>query len=322
MKKVSVIVPVYNVEKYLDKCLNTLVNQSLDDIEIIVVNDGSPDNSQMIVDNYVTKYPNKVRSIIKKNGGQGSARNLGLQYALGEYIGYVDSDDYVYPEMFEKLYNQAIKDNSDVVICENYTLDEVTGVTTKETCRIGYVDDFSNAWFGKLAVWNKLFKKELLIENELMFPENIWYEDAPFTCKNLLLAKKISFVEEPLYFYLIRQGSTMNNKKLERNLDIIPAFEEIREFIKENQLTTQYYERFVQLAILHLYLATSVRVIVASTEQIQTRVILEKIQTYYKACTKGKKIDLKFLDKNKKIIYFLLKQKQYALVRLLFKLKG
>ena len=103
--KVSVIVPVYGVEKYISKCLNSLVNQTLNDIEIIVVNDGTKDNSQKIIDEYVKKYPDKVKSFIKENGGQGSARNYGLKQATGEYIGYVDSDDYVELDMYEKLYS-------------------------------------------------------------------------------------------------------------------------------------------------------------------------------------------------------------------------
>lgn len=109
MVKVSIIVPVYNVEKYLKKCLNSLVNQTLDDIEIIVVNDESPDNSQRIIDEFEKKYPSKIKTITKKNGGQGSARNEGLKVATGEYIGYVDSDDYISNTMFEKMYNTAKK---------------------------------------------------------------------------------------------------------------------------------------------------------------------------------------------------------------------
>ena len=103
--KVSVIVPVYNVEKFIDKCLNSLVKQSLKEIEIIVVNDGTKDNSQKIIDKYVKKYPDKIKSYIKENGGQGSARNYGLKKASGEYIGYVDSDDFVEKDMYKKLYN-------------------------------------------------------------------------------------------------------------------------------------------------------------------------------------------------------------------------
>ena len=99
MPKVSIIIPVYNVEKYIATCLDSLVNQTLKDIEVIVVNDGSPDNSQDIIDEYVKKYPKIVKSYIKENGGQGSARNFGLKKATVEYIGYVDSDDYVSTDM-------------------------------------------------------------------------------------------------------------------------------------------------------------------------------------------------------------------------------
>ena len=119
MSTVSIVVPVYNVENYLAKCLDSLVNQTLKDIEVIVVNDGSPDNSQKIIDKYVKKYPKLVKSFIKENGGQGSARNFGLEYAKGEYIAYVDSDDYVETNMFEEMYNIASKENSDIVICGN-----------------------------------------------------------------------------------------------------------------------------------------------------------------------------------------------------------
>ena len=122
--KVSIIIPVYGVEKYVSKCLESLVNQTLNDIEIIVVNDGTKDNSQKIIDKYVKKYPGKVKSFIKENGGQGSARNYGLKQANGDYIGYVDSDDYVELEMYEKFYNKAISDYLDIAICGNYYVSE------------------------------------------------------------------------------------------------------------------------------------------------------------------------------------------------------
>ena len=112
--KLSIIVPVYGVEKYIDKCLNSLVKQSLKEIEIIVVNDGTKDNSQKIIDKYVKKYPDKIKSYIKENGGQGSARNYGLKKTTGEYIGYVDSDDFVEKDMYKKLYNKAKENNYDM----------------------------------------------------------------------------------------------------------------------------------------------------------------------------------------------------------------
>ena len=113
--KISVIVPVYNVEKYLSKCLESVLNQTFKDFELIIVNDGSTDNSQGIIDKY-SSIDSRVISLLKKNGGQGSARNYGLQYANGEFITFIDSDDWVELTMFEEMYNFAIKNNSDVVV--------------------------------------------------------------------------------------------------------------------------------------------------------------------------------------------------------------
>ena len=115
--KVSVIVPVYNVEKYLDKCLDSLANQTLKDLEIIIVNDGSPDNSEDIIKKYTKKYKN-FKYYKKENGGLSSARNYGIKYASGDYIAFLDSDDYVKSDMYEKMYEKAIKGNYDLVVCD------------------------------------------------------------------------------------------------------------------------------------------------------------------------------------------------------------
>ena len=127
MTKVSVIVPVYNTEKYIDKCLTSLANQTLDDYEVIVVNDGSPDNSQEIIDNFTLKYPKIFKSYIKKNGGLSDARNYGISRANSEYIAFVDSDDYIEREMLEELYNKAISNDYDMVVCDiNYVFEDRT----------------------------------------------------------------------------------------------------------------------------------------------------------------------------------------------------
>ena len=173
--KVSVIIPVYNVEKYIDKCLSSLVNQTLKDIEIIVVNDGSPDNSQKIIDKYVKKYPKKIKSFIKENGGQGSARNFGLTKANGEYIGYVDSDDYVELDMYEKLYNKAKTNNYDIVTCGNYNVSENYENKIVDNIVTIYKSKTENIIFGKMAVWNKIYKKEILVNNNIEFKEKVWY---------------------------------------------------------------------------------------------------------------------------------------------------
>ena len=120
MVKVSIVVPVYNVEKYLRKCLNSLVGQTLKEIEIIVVNDGSTDGSQKIIDEFVDNYPGKIKCLIKENGGLSDARNYGMPYCSGEYIGFVDSDDYVDTKMYELLYTNAKANRSDMVTCDYY----------------------------------------------------------------------------------------------------------------------------------------------------------------------------------------------------------
>ena len=122
--KVSVIVPVYNVEQYLEQCLKSLVNQTLESLQIIVVNDGSPDNSQDIIDGFIKKYPNKVFGYIKENGGLGDARNYGMQYAEGEYIAFVDSDDWVDEKMFELMYNFAESNRHQIVIADMYNIND------------------------------------------------------------------------------------------------------------------------------------------------------------------------------------------------------
>ena len=118
MPKISIIVPVYNVEIYIDKCLKILTEQTLRDIEIIIVNDGSLDKSEEIIEKYVKENPTKIKYYEKENGGLSSARNYGLEYATGEYIAFLDSDDYVETNMYEEMYNLAKKENADMVECD------------------------------------------------------------------------------------------------------------------------------------------------------------------------------------------------------------
>ena len=136
--KISVIVPIYNTEKYLEKCLDTLVNQTLEDIEIILINDGSPDNSEKIVEKYIDKYQDKIVYYKKENEGQGVARNYGIDIARGQFISFVDSDDYIDKTMFEKLYNKAIENKADKE--SDSGIIEVVEVTDEEVARIKFTN--------------------------------------------------------------------------------------------------------------------------------------------------------------------------------------
>lgn len=321
MKKVSVIVPVYNVEKYIKKCLDSLVNQTLKDIEIIVVNDGSPDNSQSIIDDYVKKYPKKVKSYIKENGGQGSARNFGITKATGEYIGYVDSDDYVELDMYEKLYEKAISDGADIVMCANNIVYENSSKINLEKLFLRCKNDKVNALFNNPGVCNKIYKRKLL--DDLSFRTKVWYEDIDYISEIIIKAKKISFIDEGLYFYLLRNGSTMNNNNILKNLDILTSFDSLISYLKDNNYFNKYKDEIEYLAIYHIYIAAVVRVINIKGYLNKNKIIkqlINYVNDNFPDYRKNKYLYL--LGRNKKIIYYLIIIKQYWIVRLIFRLKG
>ncbi len=320
--KLSIIVPVYGVEKYIDKCLNSLVKQSLKEIEIIVVNDGTKDNSQKIIDKYVKKYPDKIKSYIKENGGQGSARNYGLEKANGEYIGYVDSDDFVEKDMYKKLYNKAKENNYDIVVCGNYNVSEDYQNKNIDTFINNYNTDLENIFFGKMAVWNKIYKRDILIKNKLEFKEKVWYEDLAFTLKAIMNSNTFAFIDEPLYDYLIREGSTMNNSNVQRNLEILDAFNDILSYIQHNK-KEEYFSKIEFLAIDHIYISAIVRVLKAEADDKVKRETINKLLDYMNKKFPNYKNNkyINTLSKNRKIIYKLINIKMYGLINLIFKVK-
>ena len=317
MKKVSVIIPVYNVENYLRKCLNSLVNQTLKDIEIIVVNDGTLDNSQEIIDEYVKKYPKKVVSIIQENGGQGAARNTGLLHAKGEYIGYVDSDDYVEENMYEELYKKAKEEDSDIVICGNNVVKENYEFLSKE-------DVDKEFLLGKMAVWNKIYKKNIIVDNKIQFRSKVWYEDLDFTMKVYFSSKKISYVDKPLYNYLLREGSTMNNNNIKRNLELIEAFDSLIDYCKDKKIYNKVKDEIEFLCIYHMYIFATTRVLNTNNKYKDKIAIINKFKDYINSNFPNFKQNkyLYLLPKRRKLIYNLINLKFYCIIIGLFKIKN
>ena len=253
---VSVIVPVYNVEKYLDECLSSLVNQTLSELEIIVVNDGTKDNSQSIIDHYVKQYPNKVVSLIKENGGLGDARNYGIPYAKGEYIGFVDSDDIVHLEMYEKMLNKAKLEDSDLVLCDlEYFYETSKERMVKEgLVQIENIDVNKTVFLSPLFAWNKLYRKSLFIESGLKYPIGLWYEDIPVTVPFFTLAKKISYVHETLIYYRQRSTSIMGSVDNPKVKDIFDIMHLCLNYFKEHNLLETYHDELEFLFLEHLML--------------------------------------------------------------------
>ena len=229
MVDVSIIIPAYNVSKYIEKCLNSLINQTLKNVEIIVINDGSTDNTLDIIKSFKDE---RIKIIdLKVNKGIGNARNLGIKKAKGKYIGFVDSDDYVDKKMFETMYNKAIKEDLDLVICDFYKVIE----NTKEKIKID-IPNFENTNIYKnpkllldieLCPWNKLYKSKLI--KNTTFPTSLKYEDVPFVFKALKNAKNIGKVNKYFNYYIVHDKSE-TTKMDEKVYDIFKILDLVNDY--------------------------------------------------------------------------------------------
>lgn len=221
-KLVSVIIPIYNVEKYLDRCVQSVVKQTYKNLEIILVDDGSPDNCPELCDEW-KKADSRIKVIHKKNGGLSDARNAGLDIATGEYIAFVDSDDYVHPQYIEILYYIAKKEDADVVSCEfkKVSQDEETHECyeeiRKDDINIKEYTEITDKVIGVVA-WNKLYKRGLF--EKIRFPIGRLHEDNGIWWKVVFYAKKIVPTSEKLYYYIDNPMSIMRQNFSIKHLDL------------------------------------------------------------------------------------------------------
>lgn len=322
--KVSIIVPVYNTERYLPKCLDSLLNQTLDETEIIVVNDSSPDDSQKIIADYQNRYP-QIKGFSKENSGVGDARNFGLSRATGEFIFFADSDDFVAPDALEKLYATAKREQSDVVVCGYNVFDENgRDIGYRSSLNTSAGDDLKlQVMLEDSAVWNKLYRRDLLTENNLRFRSRVWYEDIDFQIGVLLNCRSISYVGEGLYNYLVRQGSIMNNSDIRKNTDILKAFDQIAAYCDNGKGEISFYDEIEFLAIRHIYVTPTVRILLADGPKETKDEVLKELRGYlishFPNYRKNKY--LRILPTGEKTVYHLLNLKLNFLVKLLFRFK-
>ena len=291
MIKVSVIVPVYNMEKYLGTCLSSLVRQSLKDIEIIVINDGSTDKSMEIIDYYKKEYPKLIKAYSFENQGISLTRNYGIKVSSGKYITFIDSDDYVELTFLEDMYNMITKNDSDICVCDYYTVNE------KEDIKEFKLDDFDISsikenpqllWKINSSPWNKLYKKDLFKDLEF---DVIKYEDLLLLPKLLCESKKIVKLSKCLNYYRIRENSetTVVDKRV---FDILKILDNLNSYFKDKDMFSEYYQ---EIEYFNIY-----------------RVMMYVIQQRYQKCKDIREdfIDnaFKFLDDNfpkwKKNIYY------------------
>lgn len=238
--KVSIIVPVYNVELYLGKCLLSLVNQTLQEIEILVVNDGSKDGSQTIIEKFQQEYPDKIFGFIKENGGLSDARNFGIDRAKGHFLGFVDSDDYVSPTMFEEMYTLAMKHQAQMAICNLQKVDENGNVTQKLTQLPNFPDkielDKNLSVFSDLSYFacNKIFSKELFLHKR--FKKGVHFEDIELIPQLLLDCQVLAVTPNYHYQYLERQDSISKSHTM-NGLDILSAVKTVTNTYVESRFS-------------------------------------------------------------------------------------
>ena len=296
MKSVSVIVPFYNVENYIEKCLQTLVGQTLDDIEIILVNDGSKDRSKIVVDKFLKQYPEKIVYLEKENGGLSDARNYAIPYAKGEYIAFLDSDDYVEKTMYKDMYELAKKEDSDMVECNFYW-----EYPDKKKEDVGIVYNGKKEMLEKIRVvaWNKLIRKEVLEKSKVLFPKGLRYEDVEFTYKLIPYLDKVSFLKKPCVHYIQREGSISNDQN-ERNEEIFDILANVIDFYKANNLYDEYKDELEYVYIRYAFCSSLLRIVKIKDEFVQRKLLdltWEKVNTTFPEWKKNpvlkKKKDLK-----------------------------
>lgn len=256
--KVSVIIPVYNGGKYIGKCLDTLLNQTLSEIEIVVVNDGSKDNTDEIVSKYAKEHKDKIKYISIPNGGVSAARNLALQNASGDYITFCDCDDYVEPDMCEELYNKAVSTNAEVVVSGYFSENEKGHYVCYG---LEYMEKFSHSleerpdilFVSNPFVHNKLFARSLIEKSGIKFEKYKIFEDMLFAYSLMLLANKIEKVNKPFYHYIRRKSDSVTGVLGPKFYDLFSVMVELREFYKKTS-SVDFTEQLTFVAIHHAYL--------------------------------------------------------------------
>ena len=249
MPKVSIILPVYNVESYLRQCLDSIIMQTLEDIEIICVNDGSTDNSLEILQEYKNK-DSRIKIINQENRGQGVARNIALENITGDYIGFVDPDDYISPNMYKTLYETAIKHNCDIVEESFYIKNEIRNYLKKRKNKLNlpknkifnYKVKKNYVFSPNLAIWNKLYKTSFIKENDIKFFETKKGEDIIFTIKSRVLASKIVYIDNADYYYRIKKDNVPKSYKNTSPIDELNRQIKFLDTIKNALIEDKIYE--------------------------------------------------------------------------------
>lgn len=253
----SIIVPIYNVEEYLDECLSSIYKLTDVNYEVILVNDGSPDNSDRIIENYRAQYPEQTKVVNKENGGLSAARNTGFEYAVGDYVAFIDSDDYINSNALKKLLEQAKNADLDIAFAQSVTfwkgeqetfveLEIPSEIVSLKVARGKELLTRSfELGYRRINCWNKIYRREFLTEHQLKFKEGWLYEDVPFSFQAFFVAEKTQAFSDNFYYYRQRPGSIMTNTKNKLNTDRLKIIELILALFKQHKFNSKAFDDYL-----------------------------------------------------------------------------
>lgn len=323
MPKFSIIIPIYNVEAYLRKCVASILAQTCQDFELLLIDDGSPDGSGKLCDEFAAQSPS-VRAVHQPNGGAGAARNHGIALSTGEYLLFVDGDDYLEPTLLADL--SAAMEQTDADLYLFGAVVERGGKKVGElhervpVGKLCSAADEPELFFGIMAPWNRAYRRTLFTENDISFATKVWYEDIRVVTKLNAIAKSALRLGGAYYHYLQRDGSAMNNKNAARNAEIIAAFDDILSWYRAHGLLERCRNELTFLAIEHLLIAATVRVLLIDRRSP----LIGQFRDYMEETFPDFRTNphLPLLDGNRRLIYRLLLGKHYGTVRLIFRVKN
>lgn len=284
--KVSVVVPIYNVEKYLEQCLNSIIDQDFKEYEVILVNDGSTDSSGEIAKRFAEKY-DFVKLLDKNNAGLGAARNTAIKYISGKYVVFIDSDDYISETYIRDLYELVSKSDSDIGICAYEKVYDGKGSSQIINLEFDCEKVYSNVETLKLLftrkircyAWDKIYKTSLFRENNIEYLEGKLYEDILASVKLISKSKKISFINSPLYKYRIREGNITSIKSEESITDLNYSIDAVNKYLRESNLENDLKNELVNFNISYTLGSLDMLSIIS---KYKSKVFYKKYDQYFK----------------------------------------
>lgn len=309
MSKVSIIVPCYNAQDYIKNCIDSIKSQTYQDFEVLMIDDGSKDNTKKIIQKEI-KDDQRFSYFYKKNGGLSDARNYGLTRAKGAYVCFIDSDDYISQDYVELLYYSIQKNNSDIAVSYFKRV-------YKKNEKINVIELSDDGLIKHPAAWNKMYKIELFKKYKIEYLKGYWYEDLNVFLKLMTITNKFSLVEKELYYYIQNSGSIMHTYD-HRIFDIYPILEDVEQFSKKQHTYRKNFSKLEYANIYHILIGTIYRA--SFRDDFSKKMILEIVNYVKNKYPNWYQNEyLKNLPLSYRIYLWFIKHKGYSFIRVLLK---